>query len=140
MRHGDKVKKLGRKRAHRIALLRNLVSALIRHERIRTTLVNAKQTAALAERLISYARQGTLAARRQTARILIDKALVKKLFQEIAPRFDKPDQKKHHQGGYTRIYRLGPRHGDGAELALLELVVRREVAEGKESKSKAAKK
>lgn len=118
MRHGDKVKKLGRKREHRIALMRNLVSALIKYERIRTTVAKAKETRRLAERLVSKACSGTLAARREVAKFISDKTLVKKLFTEIAPRL------ADRAGGYTRIYRLGNRPGDSAEMAYLELVMR----------------
>jgi len=135
VRHGDKVKKLGRTRAHREAMLRNLVTALFTHQRIRTTLANAKQAARLAERLVSYARQNTLAARRRVAQVLNNKSLVKKLFDEVAPQFDKLDGGKVHRGGYTRIYRLGPRPGDGAEMVLWELVRGSETAKGKETKA-----
>ncbi len=123
MRHGDKVKKLGRKREHRIALMRNLVSALIKYERIRTTVAKAKEVRRYAERLVRQACTGTLAARREVAKFVSDKELVKKLFNEIAPRLG------DRQGGYTRIYRLGHRPGDSAEMAYLEFVVRGEKKE-----------
>lgn len=118
MRHGDKVKKLGRKKEHRRALMRNLVSSLIRYERIRTTVAKAKEARRYAERLVRQACSGTLAARREVARFVRDKALVKRLFEEIAPRL------AERPGGYTRIYRLGNRPGDSAEMAYLEFVVR----------------
>lgn len=132
MRHGDKVKKLGRKREHRIALMRNLVSALIKYERIRTTVAKAKETRRLAERLVSKACSGTLAARREVAKFISDKTLVKKLFTEIAPRL------ADRAGGYTRIYRLGNRPGDSAEMAYLEFVMRsaQENLEGAKGKVK----
>ncbi len=133
MRHGNKVRKLGRTKAHRDALLRNLVRALIVHERIQTTLPKAKEAGRLAERMIGYARSNTLAARRQAARLLDDKTLLKKLFDEVGPRF------ADRTGGYTRVYRLGPRGGDAAEMALLELVVREESRKEKEAKAKASK-
>jgi len=120
VRHGDKVKKLGRKREHRVALLRNLIAALIRYERIRTTVAKAKETRRLAERVVRQAISGTLADRRQVAKFISDKKLLHKLFAEIAPRL------ADRQGGYTRIYRLGHRPGDSAEVALLEFVVRSE--------------
>lgn len=131
MRHGDRVKKLGRKREHRLALMRNLVAQLIKYERIRTTVTKAKEARRYAERLLRQACVNTVAARREVARFITDKALVRKLFEEIAPRFT------DRQGGYTRIYRLGPRPGDSAEMAYLEFVVRTERmrpkrAEGKE--------
>lgn len=130
MRHGDKVKKLGRKSAHRIALMRNLVSALIRYERIRTTVAKAKEARRFAERMVSLACTGTLAARREVAKFINDKALVKKLFTEIAPRL------ADRSGGYTRIYRLGNRPGDSAEMAYLEFVVRGEKEKPEEIKGK----
>lgn len=120
MRHGDKVKKLGRKREHRVALMRALVTALIKYERIRTTVAKAKEARRVAERLVRQALSGTLASRRQVARVIPDKSLVRKLFTEIAPRM------AGRQGGYTRIYRLGHRPGDSAEMAFLEFVVRSE--------------
>lgn len=134
MRHGDKVKKLGRRREHRIALMRNLVSALIKYERIRTTVAKAKEARRLAERLVSKACSGTLAARREVAKFISDKTLVKKLFTEIAPRFG------DRAGGYTRIYRLGNRPGDSAEMAYLEFVVRSAKDNLERAKGKAKKK
>lgn len=116
MRHGDRVKKLGRKKEHRHALLRNLCRALFIHEKIRTTLPKAKQTQRLAERLITFAKRNDLAAKRLIYRSLPDHKLVQILCSEIGPKYNE------RQGGYTRIYRLGPRLGDGAEMAILELV------------------
>jgi len=120
VKHGVKTKKLGRTQAHRAATLRNLVRSLFIHERIRTTLAKAKLAQRLAERIIAHALASTLAARRNVLTILPEKFVVKKLFDEIAPRF------KDRQGGYTRILRLGPRPADGAEMAFLELVIRKE--------------
>jgi large subunit ribosomal protein L17 len=118
MRHGNRVKKLGRTRRHRRALLRNLVAALFTAERIRTTISKAKEARRFAERMITIARADTVAARRQVAQFIADHRLVKRLFLEIAPRF------KDRPGGYTRILKLGPRPGDGAEMVLLELVIK----------------
>jgi large subunit ribosomal protein L17 len=133
VRHGDKVKKLGRTKSHRAALMRNLVAALFTYERIRTTLPKAKEARRFADRMIRFGRENTVAARRQVARFVSDKSLVKKLFDVIAPRFgDRP-------GGWTRIHRLGPREGDGAEMAVLELVVREERHKEKQAKAAAAK-
>ena len=132
MKHGVKTKKLGRPKAHRTALLRNLARSLFIHERIRTTLPKAKQAQRLAERLITYAKLGTLAARRNAQSILTDKPIAKKLFDDIGPRF------KDRVGGSTRIYRLGQRPSDGAEMAFLELVVRKE-REPKDKKEKKEK-
>jgi len=133
VRHGDKVKKLGRTMAHRRALLRNLVRALLVHERIQTTLPKAKEASRLAERMITFARKNTLAARREAARFISDKDLLRKLFDEVGPRYT------GRAGGYTRILRLGPRFGDAAELALLELVDRKESHREKQARAKAAK-
>ena len=120
MRHGVKTKKLGRTSSHRRALLRNQVRALFIYERIRTTLAKAKLTQRLAERLIRYSQENTLAARRNAAAVLSEKHLLKKLFDDIGPRF------KDRAGGCTRILRLGPRPTDSSEIAFLELVVRKE--------------
>jgi large subunit ribosomal protein L17 len=116
MRHGDRVKKLGRKKEHRRMLFRNLCRALFIHERIRTTLGKAKEARRLAERIIEFAKRNDLAARRMIYRFIADHKLVKIICDEIGPRFGQ------RTGGYTRIYRLGPRFGDGAEMAILELV------------------
>jgi large subunit ribosomal protein L17 len=116
MRHGRKGKKLGRKKEHRVAMLKNLLTSLLIHERIKTTLPKAKVTKSLAERLIARAQDDSLSQRRYAQRILGDKKLVKRLFTEIAPRF------KERVGGYCRIVRAGFRPGDNAEMAILELV------------------
>jgi large subunit ribosomal protein L17 len=116
MRHGDRVKKLGRKKAHRDALLRGLCRALFIHEKITTTLQKAKEARRLAERLLDFAKAGDLAAKRYLFSFLPDHKLVQIICADIAPKFEK------RHGGYTRIYRLGPRLGDGAEMAILELV------------------
>jgi len=118
MRHRVAHRKLGRVTPHRTALLRNLATALFERERIRTTLPKAKELRPFAERLITLAkREGDrLHARRLAARDLQDPAVVKKLFDTIGARF------ASRPGGYTRILRLGPRKGDGAEMAYLELV------------------
>ncbi len=120
MRHGKKVKKLGRKKAHRLALLRNLCRALFIFEKIKTTLPKAKEARRLAEHLIEYAKKNTVATKRFIYRFIPDHKLVKILCDEIAPKF------ANRQGGYTRIYRLGPRLGDGAEMAILELIEKSE--------------
>jgi len=133
LRHGRKVKKLGRTRAHRLALLKNLVRALFTYERIQTTLPKAKEARRTAERIVSFARKNTVAARRQAGRFITDKDLLKKLFDVIGSRF------ADREGGYTRIYRLGPREGDGTEMALLELVIREESHKEKQAKAKAKK-
>ena len=118
MRHRVAHRKLGRTTPHRTALLRNLATALFERERIRTTLPKAKELRPFAEKLITLAKRedGRLSARRQAARHLQDPEVVKKLFDTIGARF------ASRPGGYTRILRLGTRHGDGAEMAYLELV------------------
>ncbi len=120
MRHGDKVKKLGRKKAHRVALLRNLCRALFIFEKIKTTLPKAKEARRIAERLIEFAKENSLSAKRFIYRFISDHRLVKIICDEIAPKF------ADRQGGYTRIYHLGPRLGDGAEMAILELTEKSE--------------
>ena len=133
MRHGDKVKKLGRTAQHRLALMRNLVTALFEHERIRTTLAKAKESRRFADRMVTFALKNNLAARREVGRFIQDKTVLKKLFDVIGPRF------VGRPGGFTRILRLGPREGDAAEMALLELVIREERHHEKKAKAAAAK-
>ena len=116
MRHRVHGRKLGRTSAHRKALFRNQLTALFTHERIITTVAKAKELRPIAERMVTVARTGTLAARRKVATMVSDKEIARRLFDEIAPRFaDRP-------GGYTRIMRLGRRHGDNAELAIIEFI------------------
>lgn len=116
MRHNVDHRKLGRTSSHRRALLRSLTTELFRHERIRTTLPKAKELRPFAEHLITLARRDDLHARRLVLRDVSDKDVVKKLFDSLGPRFAKRD------GGYTRTLRLGPRHGDGADMAIVELI------------------
>ena len=116
MRHRVHGRKLGRTPPHRRALLRNLCTSLLEHERITTTVQKAKEVRPLAEKMITLGKRETLHARRQAARVLLKAAVVQKLFDSIAPRYaDRP-------GGYTRILKRGPRTGDGAELAIIELI------------------
>ncbi|MDH3254432.1 MAG: 50S ribosomal protein L17 [Acidobacteriota bacterium] len=116
MRHNVHGRKLGRTTAHRRALFRNQLSSLIEHERIRTTLQKAKELRPLADRMVTQGKRGSLHARRLVGRVVSDRRQVSKLFDEIAPRF------AERTGGYTRIVKLGPRKGDGAEMAVLEFV------------------
>lgn len=116
MRHRKKLKKLGRDAEHRLALLRNQVASLFTHGRIVTTLAKAKETRRYAERMITLAKKGDLHSRRIARKFLVDRVLTNRLFEEIAPLF------KDRDGGYTRIYRLGTRKGDGAQMAILELL------------------
>ena len=116
MRHNIKGRGLGRSTNHRKALFRNLATELIRHDRIQTTEAKAKSIQPLAEKLISLARRGDLSSRRLAARDIYDPAVLQKLFNEIGPRM------QDRAGGYTRIYKLGPRQGDAAHMALIEIV------------------
>jgi len=133
LRHGDKVKKLGRTAQHRLSLMRNLVTALFEHERIKTTLAKAKESRRFADRMVTFALKNDVAARREVGRFIQDKTVLKKLFDVIGPRF------VGRPGGFTRVLRLGPREGDGAEMALLELVVREERHHEKKARAAAAK-
>ncbi len=116
MRHRKRTRRLVGKWEHRKALLRNLLVALFLHERIKTTEAKAKELRRLADKMITLAKRGDLAARRQALSILPDKAVVRKLFSEIKDRY------AYRQSGFTRIVRLGPRRGDAAMMVLIELV------------------
>lgn len=152
MRHAMRHRKLGRTSSHREALFRNQLQSLVVSERIITTLPKAKELRPIAEKVITRGKHGGVHDRRWALRWLLDRELVKKLFDDIAPRF------AERPGGYLRIVKLGPRPGDGAEMAVLELVERESVAapaeapkeakakkepkpkkDSKESKEKAAK-
>lgn len=114
MRHEVRKKRFDRTSSHRIAMFRNMVTSLIKQERITTTLPKAKALRSLAERMVTLAKVGTLHARRQAARIVREPAALTKLFAELGPRF------KSRPGGYTRVLRLGFRRGDGAPMAFIE--------------------
>ena len=109
-------RKLGRPSAHRKSMLRNLVTDLLREGRIQTTDCRAKEARREAEKMITLAKRGDLHARRQVLAYVFDEDVVTKLFEEIAPKY------ADRNGGYTRITRIGPRRGDAAEMAVLELV------------------
>jgi large subunit ribosomal protein L17 len=116
LRHRKSGRKLGRDSAHRKALYANLAGALIEHGRIRTTEAKAKEVRPIVEEMITLGKRGDLAAHRQAVAFLRSKAAAHKLFADVAPRFsDRP-------GGYTRIVKIGPRQGDAAQMAYLELV------------------
>ncbi|NLJ76949.1 MAG: 50S ribosomal protein L17 [Peptococcaceae bacterium] len=108
--------KLGLNTGHRKAMLRNLVASLFRHERINTTEARAKEVKSIAEKLVTTAKQGDLAARRRVLAYLYEEEVVKKLFDTIAPKY------AERPGGYTRVIKVGPRRGDAAEMVILELV------------------
>jgi large subunit ribosomal protein L17 len=116
MRHRRSGRKLGRDASHRKALYSNLAGALIEHGRIKTTLAKAKEVRPVAEQMITLARRGDVHARRQALKFLRSQDVVHKLFSEVGPRFADRD------GGYSRIVKIGPRFGDAAEMAYLELV------------------
>lgn len=116
MRHNVMGRKLSRSTKHRKSLFRNLTTELFRHSRIKTTEAKAKTIRPIAERLVKLAKKGDLHARRQAARELHDPKVLQRLFDELAP------QLSERAGGYTRIYKLGPRRGDAANMALIELI------------------
>jgi large subunit ribosomal protein L17 len=120
MRHAMRHRKLGRTSSHREALFRNQLQSLVEKEKIVTTLPKAKELRPIAEKVITRGKHGTLHDRRWVLRWVLKRDLVKKVFDEIAPRFTA------RPGGYLRIVKLGPRQGDGAEMAVLELVDRPE--------------
>jgi large subunit ribosomal protein L17 len=116
MRHNVGGRKLGRTSAHRKALYRNLVTDLLKHEKITTTEAKAKEIRSLAERMITLGKEGKLPSRRQALSFILDEKVTAKVFTELAPRY------AERHGGYTRIIKLGPRLGDGAPMAKIELV------------------
>lgn len=118
MRHRVAGKRLGRTSAHRTALFRNLVTSLLEHEAISTTDAKAKELRRWADRMITLGKQNTLHARRRAAVVVRSRTILKKLFDEIAPRF------AQRPGGYTRITKLGVRAGDAAGVSMIELVER----------------
>ena len=129
MRHLNTGRKLSRSSSHRKAMMRNLVTSLMEHEHVRTTDAKAKELRRVADRLITLAKKGTLDARRRAAAYVRTQKVVRKLFAEVAERF------KDRQGGYTRIIKIGYRHGDAARLSIIELTDR-----GESSKAEADKK
>lgn len=118
MRHQQRGRRLGRTASHRRALMRNQVTSLLLHDSLRTTLQKAKELRRFADRMITLGKRGHLHARRQALAFIKDKAAVHKLFNEIAPGY------KSRNGGYTRVLKLGFRKGDGAEMAIIQLVER----------------
>ncbi len=116
MRHRVAFRKLGRDTEHRLSMLRNLVASLIEKEKVITTLPKAKEARRLLDKMVTLAKRGDLHARRQALAFLRDKKAVKKLFDELGPRFS------GRSGGYSRVIKLGWRKGDAAEMAALELV------------------
>ena len=109
-------RKLGRTSSNRKALFRSILTAFFKHGRIETTITKAKEVASKSAQLITLAKRGDLHARRQVLAVLVDEEVTRKLFEEIAPKYE------GRQGGFTRIYRVGPRRGDAAEMAIIELI------------------
>jgi len=138
MRHLKEGRKLKRTSSHRKALLRNMVTSLFEFEKIETTDAKAKELRKVAEKTITWGKRGDLHARRHALRVITSKKTVKKLFDEIAPRF------KERRGGYTRIVKVGRRKGDNAPLSIIELIAQEEpkaITRGaKGEKSKTSKK
>ena len=116
MRHRVAGKRLGRSSGHRRALYRNLVTDLLRYEKITTTEAKAKEVRGLAEKMITLGKEGSLHSRRQALSFILDEKVAEKVFAELAPKY------AERPGGYTRITKLGPRLGDGADMVQLELV------------------
>jgi large subunit ribosomal protein L17 len=134
MRHGKKGKKLGRTRSHRKAMLANMAASLFMYSVIKTTEAKAKEVRKLAEKLITLAKRGDLHARRQVYEVIKDRTLIKKLFDEIAPKLN------DREGGYTRVLKLGPRRGDGAPISVVELLIEKPAKEQKKGKKAKAEK
>lgn len=133
MRHLRTVRKLGRTVAHRKAMLANMATSLLRSHAVVTTTPKARVVRSYTERLITLGKRGDLHAMRMAARKVKDRAVLKKLFEEIAPQF------ASRQGGYTRIIKMGQRRGDGADLARLELLIPKAAPASADDKKKAAK-
>ena len=109
-------RKLGRPTAHRKAMLRGMVTYLLENGKIETTLTRAKEVRSITEKMITLGKKNTLASRRAALSYITKEDVVKKLFDQIAPKYE------NRQGGYTRIYKMGPRRGDASEMALIQLV------------------
>src|SRR5271154_3030655 len=132
MRHRNSGRQLSRNSSHRHAMLRNMAASLLRHETIRTTVPKAKELRRVVEPLITLAKVDSLGKRRLAYSRLRDESIVEKLFEDLGPRF------KARAGGYTRILKMEPRPGDAADMALMQLVDPKVVAE-KKDEAKAAK-
>ena len=127
-------RKLGRPTAHRVAMLRGMVTYLLENGKIETTLTRALEVRAMTEKMITLGKQNTLASRRAALKYITKESVVTKLFTVIAPAYE------DRNGGYTQIYKLGPRRGDGAEMALIRLVSAKEEAPAEEKPAKKSKK
>ena len=127
MRHRNSGRKLNRNSSHRRAMFRNMATALLKHEQIKTTLPKAKELRPVVERMITLGKRGNLHARRQALSYLQDEIIVRKLFDGLAERYE------DRAGGYTRVLKAGFRYGDSAPMAYIELVDRDEDAKGQDS-------
>jgi large subunit ribosomal protein L17 len=116
MRHGNSGKKLGRTSSHRLAMLRNMVTSFLKHEKVKTTDVKAKELKKVAEKMVTLGKRGDLHARRQAAAFVRDKDIVAKLFDELSARY------REWNGGYTRIVKMGFRVGDNAPMSTIEFI------------------
>ncbi len=130
MYHGKAGRKLGRTSSHREAMFRNMVTSVIKHERIRTTDAKAKEVRKIAEKMITLGKRGDLHARRQALAFVRDKEMVKKLFGELSERY------RERHGGYTRIVKVGYRAGDNAPVSILEFIHDERKKEKTEDKAK----
>lgn len=131
MHHGKAGSKLGRTSSHKEAMLRNMVTSIIKHERIRTTDTKAKELRKLAEKMITLGKKGSLHARRQALSVVRDKDMVGKLFGELTERY------RNRAGGYTRIIKAGYRYGDNAPVSILEFIPDEKKKEKAKPKTKA---
>ncbi len=134
MRHLKSGRKLGMTTSHRLAMLRNMVTSLIEYEKIQTTDTRAKELRRVAEKMVTLGKRGDLHARRQAMKVIREKRVAKKLFEEIAPRF------KDVNGGYTRIIKVKRRHGDNAPISIIEFSIPAKQEKAPEKKSKKKKK
>jgi large subunit ribosomal protein L17 len=126
-------RKLGRTTAHRKAMLRGMVTLLLENGQVETTLTRAKEVRSVAEKMITLGKKNTLASRRAALAYITKKEVVKKVFEELAPLYE------NRAGGYTQIFKLGPRRGDGAEMAIIKLVDYVKPVADDKSKKKAKK-
>jgi large subunit ribosomal protein L17 len=134
MYHGKAGRKLGRTSSHREAMFRNMVTSVIKHERIRTTDTRAKELKKLAEKMVTLGKKGSLHARRQALAVVRDKEMVGKLFGELSERY------RNRAGGYTRIVKAGYRYGDNAPVSILEFIPDEKKKEKAKPKAKAKSK
>ncbi|RJP60359.1 MAG: 50S ribosomal protein L17 [Deltaproteobacteria bacterium] len=134
MRHQKAGRKLGRTSSHRKAMFRNMLTSLFEHEKIETTDAKAKELRKIAEKIVTLGKKGDLHSRRQVLRVISDKKIAKNLFDQIAPRY------QSRNGGYTRIFKVGRRHGDNAPLSLIELIPEENVQKPKKRASGQQKK